>query len=90
MSTTELSMKMSLSPTNCRTMPEASVLSMTFGTPSGQDFHRRRPDCRPRRAAEREDAGQLTSGERVARDPGRTLRRARDGLAAVGGLPYRP
>ena len=28
-------MKMSLSPTNCRTMPEASVLSMTLGTPSG-------------------------------------------------------
>ena len=36
MSTTELSMKMSLSPTNCRTMPEASVLTMTFGTPSGR------------------------------------------------------
>ena len=35
MSTTELSMKMSLSPTNCRTMPDASVLSITFGTPSG-------------------------------------------------------
>ncbi len=38
MSTTELSMKMSLSPTNCRTMPEASVLTMTFGTPSGSAF----------------------------------------------------
>ena len=35
MSTTELSMKMSLSPTNCRTMPDASVLIITFGTPSG-------------------------------------------------------
>ena len=35
MSTTELSMKMSLSPTNCRTVPDASVLSMTLGTPSG-------------------------------------------------------
>ena len=28
-------MKMSLSPTNCRTMPDASVLTITFGTPSG-------------------------------------------------------
>ncbi len=35
MSTTVLSMKMSLSATNWRTVPDASVLAMTFGTPSG-------------------------------------------------------
>ena len=35
MSTTEFSMRMSLSPTHCRTSPEASVLTMTLGTPIG-------------------------------------------------------
>ena len=38
MSTTAFSMKMSLSPTNCRTVPEASVLTITLGTPSGSAF----------------------------------------------------
>ena len=31
-------MKMSLSPTNCRTVPDASVLNITFGRPSGRTF----------------------------------------------------
>ena len=66
MSTTELSMKMSLSPTYCRTMPEASVLTMTFGTPSGSAFiaavamvvpadppRPRTPDTSPRACASR-------------------------------------
>ena len=34
-STTELSIRMSLSPTKARTSPEASVLTMTLGTPIG-------------------------------------------------------
>ena len=36
MSTIELIITTSLSPTNARTSPEASVLSMTFGTPKGR------------------------------------------------------
>ena len=59
MSTTELSMKMSLSPTNCRTMPEASVLTITFGTPSGSARIAAVRDGRAGRAAQAEDAGHL-------------------------------
>ena len=36
MSTTEFSMKMSLSPTNPRVLPLARVLTMTLGTPKGR------------------------------------------------------
>ncbi len=36
MSTTELSISTSLSPTYCRTCPEASVLTISLGTPSGK------------------------------------------------------
>ena len=35
-STTELSIRMSLSPTHGRTWPEASVLTISFGTPIGR------------------------------------------------------
>ena len=53
-------MKMSLSPTNCRTVPDASVLNITFGRPSGRTFMAAVPIVVPGRSADGEHAGHLT------------------------------
>ena len=84
MSTTELSMKMSLSPTNCRTMPDASVLTMTFGTPSGSARIAAVRDGRSRRSAQAKDARHLAPRVRFARQPCRACGGLGHGLAAVG------
>ena len=89
MSTTELSMKMSLSPTNCRTVPDASVLSITFGHAERQRPHRRRADRGAGRAAEAEHAAELAARRMPARERRGARRRQRHGVAAVGPLPDR-
>ena len=76
-------MKMSLSPTNCRTVPEASVLTMTFGTPSGSARIAAVPIVVPGRAAEAEDAGDLAARMRLTREPRRAFGRTGHRLAAV-------
>ena len=81
MSTTALSMKMSLSPTNCRTVPEASVLTMTLGTPSGSARIADGGDRGAGRAAEAEHAAQL---------PGFECRRAHRAAPAAASVTASP
>ena len=86
MSTTELSMKMSLSPTNCRTMPEASVLSMTFGTPSGSTFIAAVPIVVPADPPRASTPESFSARVGLSREPCRAFRGLRHRLAAVGML----
>ncbi len=89
MSTTALSMKMSLSPTNCRTVPDASVLSMTFGTPSGSARIAAVAMVVPADPPSPSTPASFAAGVRLVGE----LRRARGGaghsFAAVGAVAHR-
>ncbi len=80
-STTEFIIRMSLSATYCRTWPEASVLTMSLGVPSGSAAHGGRADGRAGRAADAQHAGDFAPGEGLRHQPrgadgGRIDRRA--------------
>ena len=66
-STTELSIRMSLSPTYGRTCPEASVLTISLGTPSGSARMAAVPMVVPAEPPMREHAVHFAGREGLAR-----------------------
>ena len=75
---------MSLSPTNWRTVPDVSVLSITLGTPSGSARIAAVAIDGSGRAAEAEHTAELTRGVGVAGEARGARRRKRHRLASIG------
>ena len=83
MSTTEYIIITSRVPTYGCTWPLASVLTISFGTPTGSGPHRGRADGRAGRTAEAEHAGELALLVQFGRDLRDARGRQFDGLAAI-------
>ena len=83
MSATELIITMSLSPTNARTSPEASVLSITLGTPSGRRRMAAVPIEVPARPPDAEHTGHPALGMMFGDQAGRPGGRGRHGFTPI-------
>ena len=82
-------MKMSLSPTNCRTVPDASVLTITLGTPSGTARIAAVAIVVPADPPRPRMPRHLAPPAGLARQPGGPCGGPGHRLAAVGLLPHR-